>query len=609
MCGIVGAVAQRDIAEILLEGLRRLEYRGYDSAGLAVVDSEGHMTRLRRLGKVQMLAQAAEEHPLHGGTGIAHTRWATHGEPSEGNAHPHISEHIVVVHNGIIENHEPLRELLQSRGYVFASETDTEVIAHLVHWELEQGGTLREAVLRTIPQLRGAYGTVIMDTRHPDTLLAARSGSPLVIGLGMGENFIASDQLALLPVTRRFIFLEEGDIAEVTRRSVTVFAKSGEQVKRPDIESNLQYDAGDKGIYRHYMQKEIYEQPNAIKNTLTGRISHGQVDLSELGAQANDLLSKVEHIQIVACGTSYNSGMVSRYWFESLAGVPCDVEIASEFRYRKSAVRRNSLMITLSQSGETADTLAALRLSKELGYLGSLAICNVPGSSLVRESDLALMTKAGTEIGVASTKAFTTQLTVLLMLVAKLANLKGQDAQIEHDIVHGLQTLPSRIEQMLSQDKRIEALAEDFSDKHHALFLGRGDQYPIALEGALKLKEISYIHAEAYAAGELKHGPLALIDADMPVIVVAPNNELLEKLKSNIEEVRARGGVLYVFADQDAGFTSSDNMKVIEMPHAEEVIAPIFYTVPLQLLAYHVALIKGTDVDQPRNLAKSVTVE
>ena len=568
MCGIVGAIAQRDVAEILLEGLRRLEYRGYDSAGLAVVDAEGHMTRLRRLGKVQMLAQAAEEHPLHGGTGIAHTRWATHGEPSEVNAHPHVSEHIVVVHNGIIENHEPLREELKARGYTFVSETDTEVIAHLVNWELKQGGTLREAVLRAIPQLRGA-----------------------------------------LPVTRRFIFLEEGDIAEITRRSVNIFDKTGAEVKRQDIESNLQYDAGDKGIYRHYMQKEIYEQPNAIKNTLTGRISHGQVDLSELGPNADELLSKVEHIQILACGTSYNSGMVSRYWFESLAGIPCDVEIASEFRYRKSAVRRNSLMITLSQSGETADTLAGLRLSKELGYLGSLAICNVPGSSLVRESDLALMTNAGTEIGVASTKAFTTQLTVLLMLVAKLSRLKGLDASIEHDIVHGLQALPSRIEQMLSQDKRIEALAEDFSDKHHALFLGRGDQYPIALEGALKLKEISYIHAEAYAAGELKHGPLALIDADMPVIVVAPNNELLEKLKSNIEEVRARGGQLYVFADQDAGFVSSDNMHIIEMPHVEEVIAPIFYTVPLQLLAYHVALIKGTDVDQPRNLAKSVTVE
>jgi len=609
MCGIVGAVAQRDISEILIEGLRRLEYRGYDSAGLTVVDDAGKMTRLRRLGKVYNLAEAAAETALNGGIGIAHTRWATHGEPSEANAHPHVSGPIAVVHNGIIENYEPLRELLKERGYIFASETDTEVIAHLVHWELEQGGTLREAVLRTISQLRGAYGTVILDSRDPHVLLAARSGSPMVIGLGVGENFIASDQLALLPVTRRFIFLEEGDIAEVTRRHVTIFNNQGEEVQRPDIESNLQYDAGDKGIYRHYMQKEIYEQPNAIKNTLTGRISHGEVDLSELGPKANELLAQVEHIQIVACGTSYNSGMVSRYWFESLAGVPCDVEIASEFRYRKSAVRRNSLIITLSQSGETADTLAALRLAKELGYLGSLAVCNVAGSSLVRESDLALMTNAGTEIGVASTKAFTTQLTVLLMLVAKIGRLRGVDASVEHEIVHGLQALPSRIEQMLSQDKRIEALAENFSDKHHALFLGRGDQYPIAMEGALKLKEISYIHAEAYAAGELKHGPLALIDADMPVIVVAPNNELLEKLKSNIEEVRARGGELYVFADRDANFTSSDNMHIIEMPHVEEVIAPIFYTVPLQLLSYHVALIKGTDVDQPRNLAKSVTVE
>ncbi|ATZ96467.1 glutamine--fructose-6-phosphate transaminase (isomerizing) [Dickeya fangzhongdai] len=611
MCGIVGAVAQRDIAEILLEGLRRLEYRGYDSAGLAVVNGEGQVSRLRRLGKVQVLAQAAEEQPLVGGTGIAHTRWATHGEPSEQNAHPHVSEHIIVVHNGIIENHEPLRELMVSRGYRFVSETDTEVVAHLVHWEQQQnGGSLLDIVQRVIPQLRGAYGMVLLDSRDPNVLVAARSGSPLVIGRGVGENFIASDQLALLPVTRRFIFLEEGDIAEVTRRTVRIVNRQGQDVNREEIESKVQYDAGDKGAYRHYMQKEIYEQPMAIKNTLEGRFSHGEINLSELGPQADALLAKVQHIQIIACGTSYNSGMVSRYWFESLAGIPCDVEIASEFRYRKPAVRANSLMITLSQSGETADTLAALRLSKELGYLGSLAICNVAGSSLVRESDLALMTRAGTEIGVASTKAFTTQLTVLLMLVARIGRLRGMDARIEHDIVHALQALPARIEQMLSQDKLIESLAEGFSDKHHALFLGRGDQYPIAMEGALKLKEISYIHAEAYAAGELKHGPLALIDADMPVVVVAPNNDLLEKLKSNIEEVRARGGELYVFADEQAGFTSdSDMMKIIQLPHVEEVIAPIFYTVPLQLLSYHVALIKGTDVDQPRNLAKSVTVE
>lgn len=610
MCGIVGAVAQRDISEILLEGLRRLEYRGYDSAGLAVVDSEGHVARVRRLGKVQMLAQAVEEHPLVGGTGIAHTRWATHGEPSEENAHPHVSGPIIIVHNGIIENHEPLRETLIERGYRFVSETDTEVVAHLVHWEQQQtGGALVDVVKRVIPQLRGAYGMVVMDSRDPSVLVAARSGSPLVIGRGMGENFLASDQLALLPVTRRFMFLEEGDVAEVTRRTVRIFNRAGDLVEREEIESKVNYDAGDKGAYRHYMQKEIYEQPMAIKNTLEGRFSHGEVNLSELGPKADELLAKVQHIQIIACGTSYNSGMVSRYWFEALAGVPCDVEIASEFRYRKPAVRANSLMITLSQSGETADTLAALRLSKELGYLGSLAICNVAGSSLVRESDLALMTKAGTEIGVASTKAFTTQLTVLLMLVARIGRLRGMDANIEHDIVHGLQALPARIEQMLSQDKLIESLAEGFSDKHHALFLGRGDQYPIAMEGALKLKEISYIHAEAYAAGELKHGPLALIDADMPVVVVAPNNELLEKLKSNIEEVRARGGELYVFADEEAGFTSSENMRIIPLPHVEEVIAPIFYTVPLQLLSYHVALIKGTDVDQPRNLAKSVTVE
>ncbi|GAA0484105.1 MULTISPECIES: glutamine--fructose-6-phosphate transaminase (isomerizing) [Tatumella] len=608
MCGIVGAVAQRDIAEILLEGLRRLEYRGYDSAGLAVVNQPGEMIRLRRVGKVQALAEAAAQQPLPGGTGIAHTRWATHGEPSEQNAHPHVSGNIVLVHNGIIENHEELRVKVKALGYTFVSETDTEVVAHLINDEQKRGGSLREIVQRVIKQLRGAYGMVIMDSNDPSVLVAARSGSPLVIGCGVGENFIASDQLALLPVTRRFIYLEEGDVAEVTRRSVNIFA-DGEPVSRPEIESSAQYDAGDKGLYRHYMQKEIYEQPMAVKNTLQGRFHQGVVDLSELGPDAEQLLSQAEHIQIVACGTSYNSGLVARYWFESLAGIPCDVEIASEFRYRKSVVRKNSLLITLSQSGETADTLGALRLSKQLGYLGSLAICNVAGSSLVRESDLALMTKAGVEIGVASTKAFTTQLTVLLMLVAQMARLNGQPEQVEHDIVHALQALPSRIEQILSHDKQIEALAEGFSDKHHALFLGRGDQYPIAMEGALKLKEISYIHAEAYAAGELKHGPLALVDADMPVIIIAPNNELLEKLKSNIEEVRARGGQLYVFADQDAGFTDSPNMKIIQLPHVEEVLAPVFYTIPLQLLSYHIALIKGTDVDQPRNLAKSVTVE
>ncbi|HCH50245.1 MAG TPA: glutamine--fructose-6-phosphate transaminase (isomerizing) [Proteus sp.] len=608
MCGIVGAVAQRDIAEILIEGLRRLEYRGYDSAGLAVVDNDCKMTRLREAGKVQMLADEAEKTQVIGGTGIAHTRWATHGEPCEDNAHPHVSGSIAVVHNGIIENYQELKADLIKKGYQFTSQTDTEVIAHLVNWEQHKGGTLREVVQRVIPQLRGAYGTVIMDSRTPDLLVAARSGSPLVVGLGVGENFLASDQLALLPVTRRFIYLEEGDIVEITRRHVHIFSVDGEEVDRDVIESNVQYDAGDKGIYRHYMQKEIYEQPLAIKNTLENRLKAESIDLSELGSKAQDILSKVEHIQIVACGTSYNAGMVSRYWFESLAGIPCDVEIASEYRYRKPATRRNSLLITLSQSGETADTLAALRLSKELGYLSSLAICNVAGSSLVRESEFVLMTKAGAEIGVASTKAFTTQLTVLLMLVAYMGRIKGITT-LEKEVSTALHALPSRIESMLSKDKVIEALAEDFSEKSHALFLGRGDQYPIAVEGALKLKEISYIHAEAYAAGELKHGPLALIDADMPVIIIAPNNELLEKLKSNIEEVRARGGLLYVFADQDAGFEENETMKLISLPHVEELIAPIFYTVPLQLLSYHVALIKGTDVDQPRNLAKSVTVE
>ncbi|QIQ20298.1 glutamine--fructose-6-phosphate transaminase (isomerizing) [Zophobihabitans entericus] len=609
MCGIVGAVAQRDVAEILLEGLRRLEYRGYDSAGLAIISPAGELQRVRRLGKVKALRDAIDSNPLKGSSGIAHTRWATHGEPSEKNAHPHVSDYIAIVHNGIIENFEPLKEKLIAKGYQFSSDTDTEVIAHMIHDELRQGGTLFDAVRRVIPQLRGAYGTVIIDRRNPDIMVAARSGSPLVVGLGVGENFIASDQLALLPVTRRFIFLDEGDIAEISHRTVKVVDRTGQTVVRPEIESNAKYDAGDKGEFRHYMQKEIFEQPIAIKNTLEGRLKHGKIDLSELGEQGEQILKQVEHIQIVACGTAYNAGMVARYWFEAMAGIPCDVEIASEFRYRKPASRKNSLFITLSQSGETADTLAALRLSKEIGYISSLAVCNVAASTLVREADMVLLTKAGAEIGVASTKAFTTQLTVLLMLVAKLSQLNNVPVATEQAIAHALQVLPSRIEQVLTFDKAIETLAESFSDKHHALFLGRGDEYPIAMEAALKLKEISYIHAEAYAAGELKHGPLALIDADMPVIVMAPNNELLEKLKSNIEEVRARGGILYVFAEQDAGFVSDDTMKIIALPHIEEITAPIYYTVPTQLLAYHVALIKGTDVDQPRNLAKSVTVE
>ena len=610
MCGIVGAVAQRDVAEILINGLHRLEYRGYDSAGVAVVDPNHELHRVRCLGKVKALDEAVAIKPLIGGTGIAHTRWATHGEPSEANAHPHTSGNFAVVHNGIIENHEELRELLKSRGYVFNSQTDTEVIAHLVNWEMRTASTLLEAVQKTVKQLTGAYGMVVLDREHPEHLVAARSGSPLVIGLGIGENFLASDQLALLSVTRRFIYLEEGDIAEITRRTVDIYDANGLKVEREVHESNLENDAAEKGKFRHFMQKEIYEQPNALINTMEGRILHNNVIVDAIGNGAAEILEKVEHIQIVACGTSYNAGMTARYWFEALAGVSCDVEIASEFRYRKFVTRPNSLLVTISQSGETADTLAALRLAKEKGYMAALTICNVSSSSLVRESDLAFMTRAGVEVGVASTKAFTTQLAALLMLVTAIGKVKGNISnEQEVEIVKALQSLPAEVEKALAFDKDIEALAEDFAEKNHALFLGRGEFYPIAMEASLKLKEISYIHAEAYAAGELKHGPLALIDADMPVIVVAPNNELLEKVKSNIEEVRARGGQLYVFADKEAGFTPSEGMKIITMPKVNEIIAPIFYTVPMQLLSYHVALIKGTDVDQPRNLAKSVTVE
>lgn len=610
MCGIVGAVAQRDVAEILINGLHRLEYRGYDSAGVAVVDPNHELHRVRCLGKVKALDEAVTVKPLIGGTGIAHTRWATHGEPSEANAHPHTSGNFAVVHNGIIENHEELRELLKSRDYVFNSQTDTEVIAHLVNWEMRTASNLLEAVQKTVKQLTGAYGMVVLDREHPEHLVAARSGSPLVIGLGIGENFLASDQLALLSVTRRFIYLEEGDIAEITRRTVDIYDANGQKVEREVHESNLENDAAEKGKFRHFMQKEIYEQPNALINTMEGRILHNNVIVDAIGNGAAEILEKVEHIQIVACGTSYNAGMTARYWFEALAGVSCDVEIASEFRYRKFVTRPNSLLVTISQSGETADTLAALRLAKEKGYMAALTICNVSSSSLVRESDLAFMTRAGVEVGVASTKAFTTQLAALLMLVTAIGKVKGNiSSEQEVEIVKALQSLPAEVEKALAFDKDIEALAEDFAEKNHALFLGRGEFYPIAMEASLKLKEISYIHAEAYAAGELKHGPLALIDADMPVIVVAPNNELLEKVKSNIEEVRARGGQLYVFADKEAGFTPSEGMKIITMPKVNEIIAPIFYTVPMQLLSYHVALIKGTDVDQPRNLAKSVTVE
>jgi glucosamine--fructose-6-phosphate aminotransferase (isomerizing) len=610
MCGIVGAVAERNVVEILLEGLKRLEYRGYDSAGVALLTPEGELNRVRRIGKVKELADAIENDPVKGSTGIAHTRWATHGGVTEANAHPHFSsDRISVVHNGIIENYQTLRSELTESGYTFESDTDTETIAHKVHQQLLDGVDLLAAVQVSVSQFHGAYGTVIMDKEDPSRVIVARSGSPLVIGLGLGENFIASDQMALLPVTRRFIFLEEGDVAEITRRTVKIFDESGAPVEREIIESNVEHDAGDKGGYRHYMLKEIHEQPTVVRNALQGRLTDTGITDDIFGEGADDILSKVKHVQIIACGTSYHAGMTARYWLEQYANVSCNVEIASEFRYRKSFVQDNSLLVTISQSGETADTLAALRLAKESGYMSSLTICNVPGSSLVRESDLAFMTKAGAEIGVASTKAFTTQLTAFLLLTLALGKHNGLSDADQKSIVNGLQSLPTKLEETLGITQGIEDLAEEFADKNHSLFLGRGDQYPIAMEGALKLKEISYIHAEAYASGELKHGPLALIDDEMPVIVVAPNNELLEKLKSNVEEVRARGGIMYVFADKDAQFASDETMRVINVPHCDESIAPIVYTIPLQLLSYYVAVIKGTDVDQPRNLAKSVTVE
>ncbi len=610
MCGIVGAVAQRDVVDILVEGLKRLEYRGYDSAGVAIIDNNNQLQRVRRLGKVQALKDALAQTAISGGTGIAHTRWATHGIPSESNAHPHVSsDTIAVVHNGIIENHQQLKEKLQALGYQFVSETDTEVIAHLVHHLLKTSDSLLEAVQKATKEFEGAYGTVIMDTRDKDRVIVARSGSPLVIGYGIGENFIASDMMALLPVTRKFSFLEEGDVAEITRFEVNIFDQQGNAVKREAKESEVSHDSGDKGEYRHYMLKETYEQPTAIRNTLDGRLINNELDINTFGQGADEIFKQIEHVQIIACGTSYHSGMVARYWLEALAGVSCNIEIASEFRYRKSFVPKNALLVTISQSGETADTLAALRLAKELGYKASLTICNVEGSSLVRESDLAFMTKAGAEIGVASTKAFTTQLVGLMMMTLAIGQHHGMSLEQQHEIAHSLMTLPSKLDEVLALASSIEDLAEDFADKNHALFLGRGDQYPIAMEGALKLKEISYIHAEAYAAGELKHGPLALIDAEMPVIVVAPQNDLIEKLKSNVEEVRARGGLMYVFADTKANFTSDETMKVINVPVCDELIAPIVYTLPLQLLSYYVAIIKGTDVDQPRNLAKSVTVE
>jgi len=616
MCGIVGAIAERNITAILLEGLKRLEYRGYDSAGLAVIDAGGQLQRLRRVGKVAELEQAQQQEPLAGRIGIAHTRWATHGAPSERNAHPHFSgSNLAVVHNGIIENHEALRNELKSQGYLFTSETDTEVIVHLLDRKLKALGDLAEALKAAVKELHGAYGLSVISAAQPDRLLAARSGSPLVIGLGLGENFLASDQLALRQVTDRFMYLEEGDIAEIRRDSVQIWDAAGQPVERETVQYHDGAEAADKGVYRHFMLKEIHEQPSVVQRTLEGRLGDAQVLVDAFGPQAAELFARVRNVQIVACGTSYHAGMVARYWLEELAGIPCQVEVASEFRYRRVVVQPDTLFVTISQSGETADTLAALRNAKARSekdgrYLASLAICNVGISSLVRESDLTLLTQAGPEIGVASTKAFTTQLVALMLLTLSLGRSRDTLAPgIEAELVAELRRLPTRLGEALAMDPSVQAISEHFAEKHHTLFLGRGAQYPVAMEGALKLKEISYIHAEAYPAGEVMHGPLALVDADMPVVTVAPNNELVEKLKSNLQEVRARGGELIVFSDREVGIENGEGTYIVEMPHIHDALAPILYTLPLQLLSYHVAVLRGTDVDQPRNLAKSVTVE
>ncbi len=610
MCGIVGGIAQREVSAILLEGLRRLEYRGYDSAGMATLAGPGDLRRLRTLGKVERLREQMELQPLPGTLGVAHTRWATHGEPSTQNAHPHVSRgRCVVVHNGIIENHETLRRAQLAAGHAFTSETDTEVVVHAICDEVVNGYDLVEAVRRTTQRLEGAYALGVIDTQDPDRLVAARFGSPLVIGIGFGENFIASDVCALLPVTHRFIFLEEGDLAELTRDAVTIWDRDGNRVERPVKESSLSADAAERGEYRHYMLKEIYEQPRAIADTLEGRLAGARVLPESFGHEAPGIFAGIEAVTIVACGTSFHAGSVARYWLESYAGLPCTIEVASEYRYRKHVVPPKALFVTISQSGETADTLAALRLARKSGYATTLSICNVPESSLVRESDLVLLTHAGPEIGVASTKAFTTQLVALLLLTIALGRYRGVGDAAEAQAVALLRSLPVKLEAVLALDPVIATLAEQFVEKRHCLFLGRGEQYPIAMEGALKLKEISYIHAEAYPAGELKHGPLALIDEDMPVVALAPNNALLEKLKSNLHEVRARGGKLFVFADFQAPMDEGDGVTVIKLPETDDLIDPFVFTIPLQLLAYHVAVLKGTDVDQPRNLAKSVTVE
>jgi len=610
MCGIVGALAQRNVVPILVEGLRRLEYRGYDSAGISVLNENSALMRVREMGKLKNLEQTLKTHVLAGQVGIAHTRWATHGVPSKANAHPHsCKEHVSIVHNGIIENHVLLKEQQLQKNHIFSSETDSEVIVHQVYDYLQEEHDLLTAVRKTVSKLEGAYSLGVICQDEPQRLIAVRYGSPLVVGLGIEEYFIASDVLALLPVTQRFMFLEDGDIADITPSGVTIYDQSGQVVQRPIHESELAGDTVSRGSYRHFMLKEIHEQPAVIAASLEGRILGQKVIESCFGPLASHVFDQIDSIQIVACGTSYHSGLVAKYWFEEIGGIPCQVEVASEFRYRKPVVKGTPLFVTISQSGETADTLAALRAAKQLGFQYTMAICNVPESSLVRESDLSLLTRAGPEIGVASTKAFTTQLVALLLMVLVVGRRHALSAKLEQQIVTELLGVASKIEDILKQEKDISILAEEFVDKHHALFLGRGTKYPIALEGALKLKEISYIHAEAYPAGELKHGPLALVDEDMPIIAVAPNDALIEKLKSNLEEVRARGGKLYIFADEDLHLDNSEGCFVMHMPSVHRLVSAIAYTVPLQLLAYYVAVLRGTDVDQPRNLAKSVTVE
>jgi len=609
MCGIVAAAARREVSEILLEGLRRLEYRGYDSAGMALIDDQHDLQVHKRKGKVQELEKAQHEEPYYGSTGIAHTRWATHGVPSGTNAHPHTSgQRVALVHNGIIENHAALRAELIAAGYEMTSATDTEVIVHLLHRNLEGGDSLLQAMQKTVARLEGAYALAAIDTRSPDIVVGARKGSPLVVGVGIGENFLASDQMALRQVTDRFIYLEEGDLVEVTPSSLLVCNEAGVAIERPTTRIKEAVEAADIGDFDHYMIKEIFEQPKALEATFAGAKNWQQIE-SSFGSGASAIFDRVENVQIVACGTSFHAGMVARYWLEELAGISCEVEVASEFRYRKRVQHKGTLLVAISQSGETADTLAALRNATEGEFIGSLVVANVDNSSLVRECDLVFLTRAGAEIGVASTKAFTTQLVALLMLTLVLGRRRQMPPSREQEIVEALRNLPHYVRQTLELNNTIQTLSEAFIPKRHALFLGRGIQYPIAMEGALKLKEISYIHAEAYPAGELKHGPLALVDDDMPVVAVAPNDELLEKLKSNLEEVRSRGGELFVFADREAGFANEPRVQVLPMPHCPEVIKPIVYTVALQLLSYHVALQKGTDVDKPRNLAKSVTVE